>query len=509
MIIGIDVGGTNTDGVLMHKQQIYATAKVPTTADVTYGIVNAIEQLLAQQPSHMLKRVVIGTTHFTNAVIERKHLEPCAIIRLCLPSSTSIPPLTGFPDDLLGCLGNHVYMLHGAYEVNGEVLSDLNPDEVVNAARDIQAKGITSIVLSGVFSPINATMEQEAARIIQGIMPQATLTLSHTIGRIGLLERENAAVLNATLRPLAQRTVAAFRRALYELNLDVPLYISQNDGTIASADFVEQYPALTFASGPTNSIRGAGLLSGLRDAIVIDIGGTTTDIGVLVNGLPRQAQHDVMLGGVRTNFRMPDTLSFALGGGTIVHEQPFAVDIASVGHALTEQSRVFGGDTLTLTDIAVAAEWLEVGDPSLLVVSQDTLVQAETYIQGKISEIVDQMKPTRAAIPAIVVGGGSVLLQQTPEGISELLRPEYFHVANAVGAATAQIGGEVDKIYVLTAMNRADALQDAQNEAIARAIQSGADPNTIEIASIEEVPLAYLGDETIRIVVKVIGDLST
>src|SRR5205823_9911305 len=142
-------------------------------------------------------------------------------------------------------------------------------------------------------------------------------TLSSDIGRIGLLERENAAILNACLGQLARETVTAFRQAIADLGITAPLYITQNDGTLMSADYAEQYPVLTFASGPTNSMRGAAFLSGVRDAVVVDVGGTTSDVGVLRHGFPREASTEVEIARVRTNFRMPDIVSFGLGGGSI------------------------------------------------------------------------------------------------------------------------------------------------------------------------------------------------
>ena len=158
---------------------------------------------------------------------------------------------------------------------------------IASAAKDMQAKGIRTVAVSGVFSPVNSAMEVRAGEIILNELPDASVTLSSRIGRIGLLERENAAIINASLAGLSASFVASFERALTELNIKAPFYISQNDGTLMSAEFVEKYPVLTFASGPTNSIRGAAYLSGLKDALVVDIGGTTTDIGVLVNGFPR------------------------------------------------------------------------------------------------------------------------------------------------------------------------------------------------------------------------------
>ena len=124
-------------------------------------------------------------------------------------------------------------------------------------------------------------MEQRAAAIVAEEIPGVRLSLSHEIGRIGLLERENAAIMNACLVDLAFAVVSSFRRALEELR-SAPFFISQNDGTLMMPEFVEKYPVLTFASGPTNTMRGAAFLSGLKDAMVVDIGGTTSDVGVLI-----------------------------------------------------------------------------------------------------------------------------------------------------------------------------------------------------------------------------------
>ena len=118
--------------------------------------------------------------------------------------------------------------------------------------------------------------------------------------------------------------MAAFRRAIADLGITAPLYLTQNDGTLMSAEFAEQYPVLTFASGPTNSMRGAAFLSGLKDAMVVDVGGTTSDVGALTHGFPREASVAVDIGGVRTNFRMPDVYSFGLGGGSLVQRRSAA-----------------------------------------------------------------------------------------------------------------------------------------------------------------------------------------
>ncbi len=109
------------------------------------------------------------------------------------------------------------------------------------------------------------------------------------------------------------------------------MFFAQNDGTLMALDYAVRFPILTIGSGPSNSIRGAAFLTGLSDALVADVGGTSTDFGMLVGGFPRESAAAVDIGGVQTNFRMPDVLAIALGGGTVVRES------ADAGHSRTGQ----------------------------------------------------------------------------------------------------------------------------------------------------------------------------
>ena len=129
-------------------------------------------------------------------------------------------------------------------------------------------------------------------------------------------------------------------------------------------EFAIRFPVLTIGSGPANSIRGAAYLTGRTDAIVVDVGGTSTDVGVLVRGFPRESSFGVEIGGIRTNFRMPDLVTIALGGGTIVSED--ALGPESVGYRILEEALVFGGSTPTLTDAGVAAGRFALGDNARL-----------------------------------------------------------------------------------------------------------------------------------------------
>jgi N-methylhydantoinase A/oxoprolinase/acetone carboxylase beta subunit len=501
--IGVDVGGTNTDAVLMDDRRVLAKLKTPTTEDVTSGITTAISSVLKQSgtETNAIASVMIGTTHFTNAIVERRHVEPVAIIRLGLPATEALPPFVDWPEDLLESLPRRVYLVHGGYEFDGREISAFDPEEVREAARDIAAHGIRAIAVSSVFSPVNTAMEDQAAAIVLEEIPDATITKSSEIGRIGLLERENAALLNSCLRALADRTVSAFTRSITDLGITAPLYLTQNDGTLMAADFARTYPVLTIASGPTNSMRGAAFLSGLTDAIVVDIGGTTSDVGVLTHGFPREASVAVDVGGVRTNFRMPDVYSVGLGGGSLVDLETLTIGPQSVGYRLTEEALVFSGNTLTASDIAVASGLVDFGDASLVESLPASRVEAALdRIQEIVATAVDRMKTSADPMPVIVVGGGSVLVSRPVEGASEMVKPEHFEAANAVGAAIAQISGEVDKVYSLEGMSR--------DEAVGRAIAAGADPRTIAIVDVEDVPLAYLPGNATRIRVKAVGDLT-
>jgi N-methylhydantoinase A/oxoprolinase/acetone carboxylase beta subunit len=511
MRIGVDVGGTNTDAALMDGEKVIGWHKTPTTPDVTSGITTAIRTVLqeTQVSAGQVKAVMIGTTHFTNAVVERKRLMETASVRLGLPATECLPPMVDWPADLRETLGNHTYLVHGGHEFDGREISPFDEQEVRDVAKDIKSKGIRAVAISAVFSPVNGLFEQRAAEILQDEIPDVSISLSHEIGRMGLLERENAAILNACLGDLAKNIVQSFRKALKEMEIEAPFYLSQNDGTLMGADYAEKYPVLTFASGPTNSMRGAAFLSGAKDAMVVDLGGTTSDVGMLLRGFPREASVAVEISGVRTNFRMPDVFSFGLGGGSIVSEDPLTIGPQSVGYELTRKGLVFGGSVLTTTDLAVAGGLADIGDRGRVKHLDTSFVgRALDEMQSMVEIAVDKMKTSAEPVPLILVGGGTILVSRRVKGTSEMIKPEHFPVANAIGAAIAQVGGETDRVFALAELGRDEALAQARQEATDKAVAAGANEESIVIVDVEEVPLAYLPSNAVKIRVKAVGDLA-
>ena len=262
----------------------------------------------------------------------------------------------------------------------------------------------------------------------------------------------------------------------------------------------------SFASGPTNSMRGAAFLTGLSDAMVVDVGGTTSDIGCLVGGFPREANNIVHIGGVRTLFRMPDLLPIALGGGTIVDPQTGKIGPRSVGYRILTEARVFGGETLTTSDVAVAAGLIEMGDRDRVKDLDPAFVQATLgRIRDMVADSFDQMKTSAEDVPLVAVGGGAFLIPEQVPGASEVLRVENAGVANALGAAMAQVSGEVDQVF--SGLSRDEALAKAETEAQNAAVASGAERASLKTLEVEDIPIAYLPGGARRVRVRVIGDI--
>lgn len=509
--IGIDVGGTNTDAVLMDGDRVIVGVKSSTTSDVMSGVVSSLRSVLeaASLNAGAVDAVMIGTTHFTNAVVERRNLAPTAAVRLGLPATASLPPMVDWPEDLKAAIGNNAWLAKGGNEFDGRVISPLDEDELLSIAEEISKKNVRSLAITSVFSPVSADMEKRAAEIFAKALPGIHITLSSEIGRIGLLERENAAIMNACLRDLSVHVVGAFRKAIAEAGITGGFYLTQNDGTLMNASFAEKFPVLTFASGPTNSMRGAAFLSGVEDAIVVDIGGTTSDVGSLHKGFPRQASTSVEVGGVRTNFRMPDVFSIGLGGGSHVVETDHGIVVGplSVGYRLVSEALIFGGGTMTTTDIAAALGRVDIGDRSKVAHLNPEFVQrVQRRIQEMLESAVERSRLSDDPLPVIVVGGGSILVDG-PLGDLEVIKPNHFAVANAVGAAIAQVSGEVDRVYSLAEMGREQALDDARTQAIDAAVAAGARRDSVEIVDMEDVPLAYLPGNATRVRIKAVGEL--
>ena len=233
-------------------------------------------------------------------------------------------------------------------------------------------------------------------------------------------------MLNSALVAIAARVTAGLSDAMRSNGIAAEAYLAQNDGTLMSLDYVRRYPILTIGSGPTNSMRGASYLTGTQEALVVDVGGTSTDIGVLTAGFPRESSTAVEIGGVRTNFRMPIWSRWRSAGQTpILSETDGVVGIGpgSVGYRLSSEALVFGGNVPTLTDAIVASGRADgIGDAAMTAGREDLLRRAIAACDARLEDEIDQVKTSGRELPLIAVGGGSGLIPERLAGVAEVHR---------------------------------------------------------------------------------------
>ncbi|MFD0485127.1 hydantoinase/oxoprolinase N-terminal domain-containing protein [Kineococcus sp. GCM10028916] len=508
--IGVDVGGTNTDAVVIDGAgSVLAHTKQATTLDVTGGIRAGISTVLAAigEDRPRVSRVMLGTTHATNAIVGRQQLDRVATIRLGAPAATEYPPLLGWPRDLVDLVLAGSAMVRGGHMVDGTPIAKLDRDGILRFLDGLDH--FDAVAVTGIFSPSSPEQEFEVADLVRNHLgPDTRVFLSQDIGPTGLLERENATVLNAALYGVARSVTEALVTVVAEEGLDAATFFAQNDGTLMSLDYAAQYPVLTIGSGPANSIRGAAYLSGTDDAIVVDVGGTTSDLGVVVNGFPRESTLPREIGGVRTNFRMPDILSLGIGGGTVVDRVTGAVGPRSVGYRIATEGLLFGGSTPTLTDAAAFAGASVDGRtlPRQSAAAQEMLRAALARAHERLEEAVERLSLGRGDVPLVVVGGGGFLVPDDLPGIGSVIRPDHGGVANAVGAAISLAGGRADQLSPLE--DRDAAIAAASEAAVAKAIQAGADPLEVTVVDVLETPVTYTERPTVRVSVKAAGPLA-
>ncbi len=507
--LGIDVGGTNTDAVILDRaDSLLAKAKVPTSADVSSGIEAAVDAVLAAGAVERsrVNHVMLGTTHATNAVLERRKLHRVGILRIGAPAALTIRPLLTWPPDLVEAVSGGVTIVGGGIELDGRDIVALDTAAVRAFVSGLQGQ-VDALSITSVFAPVSPRHELAAAEIAREVLGDGVhLSLSHELGALGILERENSTVLNGALLGVAREVAGTLAASLARRSLDAALYFAQNDGTLMALEHALRFPVLTIGSGPANSIRGAAYLTGRTDGIVVDVGGTSTDIGVLVNGFPRESSRAVEIGGVRTNFRMPDIVSIAIGGGTIARPGRLGPD--SVAWRISDEALAFGGSTPTLTDAALLTGRAQgIGSVTPGAEHAALLREALATADLAVADAIDRAKTSRADVPLIAVGGGSVILPHAIPGVSEILRPQHHDVANAIGAAIAKVSGSAEEVVTFQKRGHAEAVQEISARAGAAAVAAGADPDRVEIVDIEETPITYLMEPGARIRVKAAGPL--
>lgn len=490
--------------------------KAATTSNVTLSVRETLKALLDKSSvdRQHVSAVAIGTTHFINAIIERdsSRVEKVAVLRLASYNfSAGTPPFVDWPQGLRSIIHGYSAIIPGGCNIDGSLIADIDEDAVRVQAETIRAKGLSNIVIVGVGSPTDHHYHQEER--VRDILRQSfandvNIICSRDVAGNGLLARENASILNASILNFARRAVRSFVAAMSQVGLQCPLYLTSNTGHLLTFSEAMQFPIRIFSSGATNSIRGAAFLAGSEigqsGCIVVDIGGTTTDVGYLLqNRYPRLSKSYTDLAGVKVNLEMPSVESVGLGGGSIVHvssdEQQVLVGPDSVGHDLLTKALCFGGNEITATDVVVASGEVKIGTKPVEL-SENIIVKAKARIKKMLEACIDRSKSSPDPCTVILVGGGSILCPKELDGVARSILPEDAGVANAIGAAMAKISGSAE--LIVQGADIRGGIARVKSQAIQDAVRKGGDPTWVTILNEEVVGVPYAQDQT-RIKVEV------
>ena len=534
LLVGIDVGGTNTDSVLLNPEQsetgsrgVITYNKTATTAHISEGINKALTKLFEEAKTISPKEVLaitIGTTHFINAVVERDEskLERVAVIRLCSSYTRGMPPFSDFPAGLKEIVECYRGYVDGGNRVDGSEIRALDEKALYEHAMQIKKAGIKAVAIVGIFSIMCNKHEIRAAEIFKEVNPEAKVVISSEVSGIGFLTRENACILNASVMKFAGNIIRSLSRSIKSLGFSCPVFLTQNDGTVLAINEALKVPIRTFSSGATNSMRGAAFLCQRekeiagQSMIVIDIGGTTTDVGLLLpSGFPRQVSSHSIIGGVLTNFNMPHVESIGLGGGSIVRDSMnLTVGPDSLGAEILAKAVLFGGKTTTASDITVAMnayteeEIYMIGDPSMVKSKYSSSLQHkfEAAVKKKLEVVIDRMKTSPENLPILLVGGGSFIAPKKLKGTSKVFHPPYFQVANAIGAAMGKFSESIQRIVAVSSDDEKNKIVNELIQEVTNKLEEkGGLRESIRVVDLITDPVPYV-ERTYSFKVKVVGD---
>lgn len=490
-----------------------ASHKAPTTNNVILSVQETLSVLLSKSSVDRdeIAATAIGTTHFINAIIERDsaRLERVAVLRLASYNfSAGTPPFADWPDDLKMLIQGHWAIIPGGCNIEGTLIADVDDDAVREQAEIIKTKGLKNIVITGIGSPsdLRYHQEQRVRDILEASFKdsqwEVDITCSRDIAGMGLLARENASILNSAILHFARRTIRAFTIAMRHVGLRCPLYLTSNTGHLLSLSEAARFPIKIFSSGATNSIRGAAFLVGSEidqaGSVVVDIGGTSTDVGYLLkNGYPRLSKSYSDVAGVKVNLEIPSVESVALGGGSILHinsdNSQIRLGPESVGHELSTRALCFGGSTTTATDVVVASGDFSLGTDKVNI-DYEVIAGAKARIKKMLETTIDHSKLSPEPCPVILVGGGWILCPDQLNGVHKIIVPEHAGVANAIGAAMAQISASSHLIW--EGADIQGGIKIVQEKAIQEAIEKGGVGHDVTILNVEAAGVPYIQDQT-------------
>ena len=457
MLIGIDVGGTTTDAVIVDGNRVVKTAYVPTDHDnLLKCLLGALDELVAGVDTAKVERVVLSTTLITNMIAEGK-TDPVALVLIPGPGTN--------PRDY--ALGESI-ILDGAIDFRGKEIDPLRESQIKEAASQIRDKGLSRVAVVGKFCQRNHSHELKAGEILAAALPGAHIQLGHRVsGQLNFPRRAATTMLTAATKDKYEQFAADVAAALKERKIKAPVYILKADGGTLPLDKSVSMPVETIFSGPAASIMGVlALTEAGQTSVVVDIGGTTTDLALILSGQPLLSSKGARVDSLLTHVRAFAVKSVAIGGDSAVAANGGSL---TVGPQREGPPVCMGGSCPTPTDALRVLGLSSIGDGAKAEQAMQILAQAlgcssaeaaQKTIDAVVAKIVSEIeemfrewesepayriweimsKEKLSAQNVVGVGGGSpplVPLVAKRLGAAAVV-PEHAPVANAIGAAVAR-----------------------------------------------------------------------
>ena len=466
MIVGLDMGGTNIDGVIIDNGQIINSVKRPTNRENLFeSIWTTLEELLSGYDKHKIKRIHLSTTVSTNAIVENK-ISPVGMIIQSGP---------GMPHDFLACGEENVF-ISGYVDHRGSVVDDLNLQEIEEAINLFKKKDIKSCAIVTKFSTRNPKHEIRIKEILKEYF--SPITMGHTLsGKLNFPRRVYTSYLNSAVYDTFKDFASKIKESIKREGINPPLFILKADGGTMNIATAEERPVETILSGPAASFMGiSALLPTDKDAVLLDIGGTTTDIFFLADGVPLFEPLGIKIDKYKTLVRAIYSVSIGLGGDSSIKVESGSIKI---GPRREGKPYAFGGPKPTPTDAMIPLGLMEhnEGDrkkaygamamlgEKLNLSEEDTakliLETMGDIIKNKVYELLDEINSQpvytvrellygKKVEPKLInmIGGPANILAPILEKKFNLpcYFPKNYHVANAIGAALAKPTTEINML---------------------------------------------------------------
>lgn len=559
MIAGIDVGPTNTDAVLLDETgAVRATAKVPSVPDDPVAAVRAALRALPGT-GEPVSRAAVGLRGPARAVVERRGLARVGVLRIGGNAARAVRPLYGWPPDLVEAVHAGSAVVEGGGGFGPGDWTALDEDAVARFAAGLAGRA-GAVAITGVFAPVDGAQERRAAEIVRREMGEVHVSLSGELGPLGLLERENTAVLNGALHRLAGDLADGLRAALAEaFGPDLTVLVTRGDGSVMGLDHLRRHPGLGLGSSLASTLRGAAILTGRDGAVVADVGEHRIRVGALAGGYPQQA-FGARIGGVPVGFWMPDLIRVPRSGPRMRAELAEAVDrmrpsaarlpLVLVGggagtfaEAHTHPTSLPNGTGLRngsgrpdatgppasagrtggANRASGAGRTADAGRASGAGRAGDAGARdaAGLLRDAGLPAGADRAGRRDGAGPA---GGAGFQRGTEPlddvgllevagfldgvglPGVGEVLVPEHGGVAGAIGAAASPVGGQAERVVRVDAGTDLEAvLAEVREDARASAVRAGADPRRVTVSEVSRTPLPYLPGATLRLHARAAG----